>query len=57
LEQGAFVAFSGGKLVGTGMDKEKMFKDLDAQGIHGSFLRQDGVPDEVIHFRSPHNVR
>lgn len=57
METGTFVAYHEGQLVGSGMDRDKLFQELHEQGIEGFFFHQVGVPERVVHLRSPHIVR
>jgi len=57
LEAGTYVAFHEGQLVGTGIDQDKLFQELGEKGITGFFYHQVGVPERVVHFRSPRIVR
>jgi len=57
MEAGTFVAYHGGRLVGTGMDRDKLFQKLHEKGIEGFFFHQVGVPEQVVHLRSPHVAR
>lgn len=56
MEAGTFVAYHEGQLVGTGMDRDKLFQELHEQGVEGFFFHQVGVPERVVHMRSPRIV-
>jgi hypothetical protein len=55
-EPGTFVAYHEGQLVGTGTDRDSLFQELHQQGIQGFFYHQVGVPERIVHLRSPHIV-
>ena len=57
LEAGTYVAFYEGQLIGTGMDQEKLFQELGEKGITGFLYQQVGIPERVVHLRSPRIVR
>jgi hypothetical protein len=65
LQGGAFgkmppetwVVFSGGKLVGSGMDRGALFRDLDEKGLSGGFVHQVGVSDRVVEMGGPRVAR
>lgn len=47
LEPGTFVVFNGGQLVLTGMDRDKIFKELGERKI-GGFIHQVNITEEPI---------
>lgn len=57
MDAGTYVAFHEGQLVGTGVDRDALFQELHGKGIHGFFFHQVGVPEQVVHLRSPRIVR
>lgn len=57
LQAGTFVAFREGQLVGTNLDRDQLFQQLERQGIRGFFFYQVGVSERVVHMRGPRIVR
>ncbi len=53
MEAGTYVFFHEGQLVGTGMDRDKLFEELTGKGIGAGFVHQVGVPERVVHMPAP----
>ena len=51
FEPGTFVAFHKGKLVGTGIDRDKLFEELGKKGIGGFLSHQVNIAEEPIVLR------